>query len=148
MGTTTPGPDDLVDSGTRRPRTWLVGLVEAAASLTALFAITALLANKADATIGLLGTAPVVTKGNVTTYHDWLPVLLAAVVTTFVAALYRKGPSSRWLYWHGLVLTAGLFSAVAFHVALPAPPSDRIPVHQPAGPVCRSGGDNRECVGG
>jgi len=41
-----------------------------------------------------------------------------AIVVSLAAALWRKGPTSRWLYWHRLVLLAELFSAVAFHVAV------------------------------
>lgn len=148
MSTNATFSNDLRDEADQRPMIWMAGLVEAAASLLALFSMGALLINKAEVTVAFLGTTPTVTSENVSTYQHWLTTLAGAVVVSFGAALWRTGSAGRSLYWHGLVLLAGVLSAVAFHVALESGAPDLEPVRDRSGPVCHSGGDSEECVGG
>ena len=74
-------------------------------------------------------------------------VLAIAIAVSFCVALWRRCPTARSTYWHGLVLVAGLISAAAFQVAVAAPNPGSGPVPDRSGTVCHSGRDN-ECVGG
>jgi hypothetical protein len=127
---------------------WRPALVEVASSVTAVVAMGALFFNLLDAELAFLGETAEPTREHVVTYRSWLTVLGVAVVLGFVAALRRRGLAARSLYWHGVVLAAACFAAVAFHVttgeAEPTPVED-----DPGGNhVCFSGGDSDECVGG
>ena len=144
---TTPAIETTpIEPAGRRPAHWVAGLVETAASLLAIYAIGALLINKAGTVITFGPTAEVVPE-EVSIYHLWLGVLSAAVAVSFAAAFWRRrrfGGSARW---HTVVLVAGLVSAVVFHVSLdsPAPP---VPAQDRSFTACHSGGDSRDCVGG
>lgn len=132
----------------QRPPRLLAGLVEAAASVTALVAMGGLATTKLDTTVAFFGASPRVTSDDVAAYHRWLLVLAVAVVTSFVAALRRNSPRQRSLLWHAIVLVVGVVAALVFHVGLGSQAPTPVPAPDLSGRVCYSGGDSDECVGG
>lgn len=78
----------------------------------------------------------------------WLVVLGVAFTLAFAAAPWRSGLAGRSLYWHAVVLAAGLLAGAVFHVALAGPDPEPVPVPDRSGSVCHSGGDSNECIGG
>ena len=148
MTTSAQPASEVVHGSELRSVVWLLGTVETAASLTAMYAIAELFSNKLSTMLAFFGETPTVTPGNVSTYNQGLTTLAVAVAVTFVACLWRKRGSSGWLRWHGLVLIAGLFAAAAFHVAIETLDPIAAPTQDPPRSPCYSGGDNSECVGG
>ena len=147
MGAPEPHGRNVLNPPAQHRTSWLPGVIEAAASLTALYAMGALLINKTDTKVAFFGETPTVTADNVSTYHHWLVVFAFAVAFSFCGALWRRSPTARSTYWHGLVLVAGLIAAAAFHVAVAAPTRGPGPVPDRSGTVCHSGSGD-ECVGG
>ena len=132
-------------------RSVVAGVIEVAASLTAWLAMGGLLSNKLDSSVAFFGESPEVHPVHVTAYHHWLLVLGLAVLVTFVASGSRRGHSrgrGGAHAWHGFVLLAAALSAALFHVSLPTAVEHSPLQHHQEGPVCYSGGDSAECVGG
>ncbi len=133
----------------RTRRRWVPVTVEGTASLVAMLAIIMLFGNWLDAYLTFLGAPVVVTEEEVRKYWISLSVLVAALVTSFGAAGWRRARKA-WA-WHLLVGLVGAAAAVLFAVTTPGIPSDPEPT-QPAshhtGPGCHSGGDSRGCPGG
>lgn len=104
--------------------------------------------------VTFFGAEAVIHQEDVRFYWLLVGVLAGAVVASFAGALARRG--SRSFAWHILITVLGVAVSLAFSVTTTGPVEDLDrddPVRQeqpdrPGSPVCHSGGDSDECVGG
>ena len=144
-------------AGTDRPRApWQAVVLELFGSLMVVIALASMPLHYLSTRVTFFGVQPVVHDDDVRTYWILVSVLIAGVVASFAGALWRRARKA--FVWHFLVAILGLVGALAFSVTQAGPVSeldhDRPaqtglddPGRHGAG-VCRSGGDNDECVGG
>ncbi len=137
------------DAAHDAPPPWPAVVIEVVASLVATGAVVLIFLNYVGAHLTFFGDPVSIDQQEVNAYWMLVATLAASVVATSAAAAWRG--ARRAFAWHVAVAVAGVLVAVAFPVTEAGPvrePAQVEPADPYVGPVCRSGGDSNECVGG